>query len=240
MLKSISVSSLLVLFSLLINVQLNGQVVLLILILGDKVVSEDFHLSIDGGLNISNLSGSDNGKAAIGPYFGLGTHLKLTDHWFLAPEFKPLSFKGVRDVDNPIDLSDEYINSEVDSKIRLNYKETPVLGQYWFNNGLYLSAGPQVSFLVSAKQETEIILPSGTLVDVEQNLKDNFQGVDFSLPFEIGYAISSIRGSKRRMDLRSRYTPGLSEVFDENTGLSANNSTFQFFVTFPFVEVDKQ
>ena len=220
-------------------VPLNGQAALFILIFGDKVASEKFHLSLDIGGNVSSINGYDDGKSLVGLNFGLGTHLKLSDRWFFAPEFKPLSSKGAGDVTNPIDLPEEYRESETLSDIKLNYIEVPLLMQHRFPSGLYFSAGPQISFRTSAKQKTNITLPSGTIVDVEQDLKDNFKGTDFSVPVEVGYALSNARSGKG-MDIRLRYTHGLGEVFEDATGLSGNHSTFQFVVTFPFIETGEE
>ncbi|MDH3710182.1 MAG: PorT family protein [Cyclobacteriaceae bacterium] len=216
-----------------------AQAALFILIFGDKVASENFHLSLDIGLNAAKMSGFDDGKSLIGLNFGLGTHIKINDRWYLAPEFKPLSPKGARDVANPIDLDEQFEVDETNSKIKLNYIEVPLLVQYRLPAGWYFSAGPQLSFLTSAKQETEIILTSGTLVDVEQDLKDNFKSFDWSIPVEVGYAFKEKRGGKG-IDLRLRYTYGFNDVFESGTDLSANHSTFQFILTFPFVEVAEE
>ena len=226
---------LLTFLSLFITMTIHGQAALFILLFGDKVASEKFHMSLDIGANFSSLNGYDDGKSLTGLYFGLGTHLKLSDNWYLAPEFKPVSTKGAGKVSNPIVLPDEYKDSESESDIKLNYLEIPVLGQYRMDNGLYFSAGPQISFRLSAKQFTSLTLPSGALVDVEQDLKDQFKSIDYSFPFEIGYALSQARGGKG-VDIRLRYTHGLGEVFEESTGLSANHSTFQLFLSFPFIE----
>lgn len=215
--------------------QANAQAALFILIFGDKVASEEFHLSLDAGLNFSSLNGYDDGKSLLGPNFGLGTHIKLNERWHLAPEIKFLSRRGVKDVDNPITIPTEFADSETESRIVLNYIDIPILAQYKFENGLYFSAGPQISFMTEAKQETDIVLADGTKVDVVQNLEDQFTGIDYSFPVEVAYGIKSVRGGKG-VDFRLRYTYGLNEVFESNTGLSANHSMLQFFVTLPFVE----
>ena len=215
--------------------QIKAQAALFVLIFGDKVASENFHLSLDVGLNVSQMSGFNDGKILVGLNFGLGTHIKLNDRWFLAPEFKPLSPKGARDVSNPIELPTEFEGSGSNSKIKLNYIEVPVLIQHRLPIGLYFSAGPQFSFLSSASQQTEITLTNGTVVDIEQDLKDDFKGFDWGFPVEIGYAWKDKRKGKG-LDLRVRYAYGFNEVFEETTSRSANHSTFQFMLTFPFVE----
>ena len=217
----------------------NAQAALFILIFGDKVASEKFHLSMDIGANISSLNGLNDGKSGIGPNFGLGTHLKLSDEWFFVGEFKPLSQKGARDVQNPIPIPSELTAIETNSNLKLNYLELPLLMQYRFSNGFYFSAGPQLSFLMSANQKTEVTLSTGTIVNIDQDIEDEFEGMDFSFPVEIAYAIRSVRQEKG-MDIRLRYTQGFGEVFKESTSRSANFSTIQFIVTFPFVEKEEE
>ena len=217
----------------------NAQAALFILILGDKVASEEFHLSLDAGLNYSSLNGYDDGNSALGPNFGLGTHIKLSDRWHLAPEIKFLSRRGIKDVEIPVTIPPEFEDSETTSRISLNYIDIPILVQYKFENGLYFSAGPQISFLTEALQKTGVVLANGNTVDIEQDLKDNFSGIDYSFPVEIAYGIKSVRGGKG-VDFRLRYLYGLSEVFESNTGLSANHSMLQFFVTLPFVEPNEE
>jgi len=95
MLKSVAAGILCILISASITHRVNGQAALFILLFGDKVASQKFHLSMHGGINISNFCGLDDGKSLIGLYFGLGSHLKLSDNWYLVPEFKPVSTKGV-------------------------------------------------------------------------------------------------------------------------------------------------
>lgn len=219
--------------------KVQAQAALFILIFGDKVASEEFHLSLDVGLNISSLNGYDDGKTFLGPNFGLGTHIKFNDRWHLAPEIKFLSKRGVKDVENPIRIPTEFEGSETTSRIALNYIDIPILAQYKFKNGLYFSAGPQISILTEAKQETAIVLMDGTTVDVVQDLEDNFSGIDYSFPVEIAYGIKSVRGGKG-LDFRLRYTYGLTEIFESNTNFSANHSMVQFILTLPFVEPKKE
>ncbi|MCZ6520034.1 MAG: hypothetical protein O6848_00880, partial [Bacteroidetes bacterium] len=65
--------------------------------------------------------------------------------------------------------------------------------------------------------------------------ENDFESIDFSFPLEIGYAFKNPRGGKG-MDIRVRYSYGFNEVFDSSVNQSANLSTFQFILAFPFVE----
>ncbi len=216
--------------------QADAQAMWLVLIFGDKAATEQFHFSIDAGLNVSSLNGYEDGGAKLGINYGVGAHLKLSDRWSLVSEFKPFSTKGANNVENPIKLPEDAVNSEVKSNVNLNYLEIPVLGQYWLNDGLYFSAGSQISFLLWASQKTSIVLPNGTEVDVKQDLKDSFRGIDFGIPLEAGYKFILNEEKNKQLDVRLRYTFGLSEVFEANTGLSARTSTFQLMLTLPFLK----
>jgi hypothetical protein len=56
---------------------------------------------------------------------------------------------------------------------------------------------------------------------------------------DLGVVFSKPRGFKG-IDLRLRYCLGLTEVFKDNAaGISSTNSTFQFFLSFPFVNVEQ-
>ncbi|HWR99959.1 MAG TPA: hypothetical protein VN249_05050, partial [Prolixibacteraceae bacterium] len=104
-----------------------AQAMYIVLIFGDKIATEQFHLTIDAGLNITGMPGLDGTKNLVGLYYGMGTFIKLSDKWALTPEFKPLSQRGARKV-KPIL---EYPGiAEAEYKLRLNYIDFPVLLQY--------------------------------------------------------------------------------------------------------------
>ena len=127
-----------------------GQAGLLVLIFGDKVASENFYLSIDGALNISTLPGLDEYSANLGVNYGLGVHIRLSDKWFLKPEFKPLSRKGATKVNPITSVSGDFTIDE--TKIKMNYLDFPILLQYNITPKLFVSAGPQISFVTDVKQ----------------------------------------------------------------------------------------
>ena len=128
----------------------NGQAGLLVLILGDKVATENLYLSIDGALNISTLPGLDEYKLSLGVNYGLGVHIKINDKWYLRPEFKPLSRKGATKVEPITSVSGDFTVDE--TKIKMNYMDFPVFLQYNVTPNLFVSAGPQISFVTDVKQ----------------------------------------------------------------------------------------
>jgi len=211
----------------------NGQAALIVLLLGDKVATEKFHLSIDAGLNISSLPGLHQQQSTHGLYFGLGTFIKLNEKWALTPEFKPLSPRGAKQVAPMRDYAATL--SSASYSFALNYIDVPVLVQYKLNEKLFASAGPQISFLTSATQVATGTIPAGTTVDIKEKMKSNFSSTYFSFPIEAGYHLSDARKGKG-MDLKIRYAFGLSNMIAASNYGASNGSTFQVFLSFPFIK----
>jgi hypothetical protein len=215
----------------------NGQAALLVLILGDKVATEKFHLSIDAALNLANYPGMEGGKIGGGANFGLGTHIKLGEKWSLKPELKPLSRKKVRSVDPITPVPGEIQNTE--SKLSLNYLDIPVFLQYNISHRFFVSAGPQVSFLTKADQFSSGKLEDGKEAYVKIDAKSFFNSVDLSFPLEAGYSLmlaSKRSASKMNINIFARYEYGFLEVFKDPSTGSSRISMFQIGASLPFIK----
>jgi hypothetical protein len=75
-----------------------SQAAILVLLFGDKVASENFYFSLKMGGNYSTLSGIDDASYKLGLSFGLVATIKLSDKWYIVPEFSAISNKGAEDV----------------------------------------------------------------------------------------------------------------------------------------------
>jgi hypothetical protein len=211
-----------------------GQAALLVLILGDKVATEKFHLSIDGSLSLSSLQNPVLGKNSLGVNFGLGTHLKLGERWFLEADFKPLSQKGAKSVNPIVPIPSDIETSN--TNLKLNYIDVPVLLQYKLGTKLFIAVGPQISFLTSASQNSEGV-SSGSSISTNQDTKSLFNNIDCSIAAELRYSLSIKRkGTKVDVDAFARYSYGLTEIFKDSAVGSAKTSNFQFGLSFPFIK----
>lgn len=214
----------------------SAQAGLLVLIFGDKVASEKFHLSLDAGFTISDLPDLDRGTSGLGFYFGLGTYIKLTDKWSLAPEFKPLSPMKIKDLSNVfsgIDLQNQ------STSIELNYIDVPVLFQYEISNRFSVATGPQISFLSSAKQVSTGKLSTGESIEVKEDLKPIMNNYNFQVPLQLSYSLSKMRNGKG-LDVKVRYNIGFQDVFLKNDYYSSRTSIWQIFVSFPFINASEE
>jgi hypothetical protein len=214
-----------------------GQAGILVLILGDKVATENFYLSIDGALNVSTLPGLAEYKSIVGVNYGLGVHIRLNDKWFLKPEFKPLSRKGATKI-NPITSASGDITID-ETKIKMNYIDFPILVQYNITPRLYVSAGPEISFMTDANQYIYGTQPDGLATTVKINTKSFFNKTNLSFPAEAGYCftLSTKKSStKIRVNVFARYEYGFLEIFKDPAVGSANISLFQFGLSLPFIK----
>ena len=214
--------------------QSHGQAAILVLIFGDDVATEKFHFSIDGGLNITEIQNL-NGKSAVYANFGLGAHLKLSEKWTFAPEFKPLSGRGERKIQRfteiPPELGEEI--KSIETRVKLNYIDIPLLFRYKASKHFYLAAGPQVSFRTSAKVLTDVILEDGREIEVSDPIEDITQWYELSFPIEVGYNFMQ-QNHLGGVDLRVRFVPGFTEIIDVD-GSSLKNNTIQIIASFPFL-----
>lgn len=214
-----------------------GQAALLVLIFGDKAATENFHFTLDAGLNLSSMPGVSGTSAAHGFYFGLGTYVKLNDKWAFTPEFKPLSPRGGKGFEKAFIDTTGAVGS-YETQLELNYIDIPLQLHRRLSDRFYVRAGPQISYLTSAKLATTGALVGGDDFTVTKDIKDDVERIELALPVDLGVVFTKPRGFKG-IDLRVRYCLGLTEVFKSNAaGISSTNSTFQFFLSFPFVNVE--
>ena len=214
-----------------------GQAGVLVLILGDKVATENFYLSIDGALNISTLPGLDEYKTIVGVNYGLGVHIRINDKWFLKPEFKPLSRKGATKVNPITSVSGDLTIDE--TKIKMNYIDFPILVQYNITPRLFVSAGPQISFVTDANQFVYGTQTDGLETTVKIDTKSFFNKTNFSFPVEAGYCFNlstKKTSTKIRVNVFARYEYGFLEIFKDPEVGSANISLFQFGLSLPFIK----
>ena len=235
--KKISHMALLALITLLLNVAFittgKAQAMYIVLIFGDKIATDNFHLTIDGGLNITGMPGLDHSDRLLGLYYGMGTFIKMNDKWAFMPEFKPLSQRGARNV-QPLTMYPSIADPKY--KFRLNYIDFPFLFQHKISSRIYVSAGPQISLLVGGKQITEgTSVETGTNVKISEDIMDSFNKLYYSIPLEFGYILPNIIPGKN-IEFKARYVIGLNEAIADKSYGSSKYSMIQVMLSLPFVK----
>src|SRR6476620_4926340 len=97
---------------------------------------------VKGGLNLSNIIGSDaeGAKAKIGFHAGVFAGIPVADRFSIQPELV-YSAQGAKYEET----------GEDDVKINSGYLNIPVLAKFTTASGFYGATGPQLGFLMSAK-----------------------------------------------------------------------------------------
>ena len=176
------------------------------------------HFGVKGGLNASELHGSDinDAKTKIGFHAGLLAHIHTNNKsWGIQPEVM-YSLEGAK----------YDIGESSDAKVDLHFINVPVLVQYMFDNGFRIEAGPQIGFLVGAKAKE-------TGGDNSIDIKDNFKSTNFSIPVGVGYLMSNGLG------FDARYNFGVSDMNDTGEGSKVTGNNFQFGLFYQFTHNKK-
>ncbi|GAO44353.1 porin family protein [Flavihumibacter petaseus] len=165
---------------------------------------------VKGGLNITSFVGesSYNVESKAGLHVGGLARIAVTDAFRIQPEIV-FSTQGAR------------TEREIDGyKIRYatNFINVPVMVQYHFPQRFYAETGPQLGFLVSAKQKYD-----GDAHD----FSDDAKKVDFSWGFGLGFHLLPELG------INARYNLGISRL-DEDGDSKLHQSVFQLGVLYLF------
>jgi hypothetical protein len=91
---------------------------------------------------------------------------------------------------------------------------------------LFFELGPQIGFLVAAKQKREV---SGTSAGTfDSDIKSSVRTVDFGYAAGLGYQLSYGPG------IGLRYNGGFIDTRNPSNSSSARNSAFQLYLTYMF------
>jgi hypothetical protein len=166
------------------------------------------NFGVKAGVNFASLTGSDADglKGLTSFHFGAVVHVPFGHMWAFQPELI-YSGQGATSDATPKE------------KALLGYLTVPIIFQYVNASGFYAETGPEIGFLMSAKDKPE----SGSSTDI----KDIFKSTDFLWGFGIGYRMKSGFG------IGGRYNVGLSNILDAS-GSDMKNSVINLGVFYYF------
>lgn len=197
-------------------------------------------LGVKAGVNFSNFGGDEVGdsSARTGFHAGLVAEFKLSETFAIAPELL-FSQQGSQTESNfP---TGPFTSSNREDKQTLNYVNIPIAAKYYITEGLSISAGPQIGFLVSANSKFDETVTTETggvtssvAVSGELDNKAAFESVDFAIFGGIGYDLPM------GVFFQARYTAGLSSVFKDSEALDSmdiktTNNVFSLSVGYKFM-----
>ncbi|AZA76523.1 PorT family protein [Chryseobacterium sp. G0186] len=154
---------------------------------------------VKGGMNVSSLSkdsGLDDQKSKIGFNAGVFANIPVASSFSVQPE---VIYSQYGNKSNFTALGTKYSAST-----KLDYIAVPVMFQYNALPNLYLEAGPEFGFMVSAKNKLKN--ESNGDSSTSDNYKDNFNTFNFGIGIGAGYYFTENLG------LTARYVAGLTDI----------------------------
>jgi hypothetical protein len=178
--------------------------------------SAQVQFGVKAGFNISNLSTSGMTFASGASFSskadfngGVMASLPLFPSFYLQPE---LSYSG---------QGQSFSNPMANGTLNYDYLNLPVLFKYQHASGLFVETGPQIGFLLSAKEAAS----GHSTLDVTSGS----QSIDFSWAFGFGYKLQAIP-----IGIDLRYNLGLTTIYKQSGVGTAKNSVFQFDLFYLF------
>lgn len=159
-----------------------------------NVKAQDIEFGAKLAMNFANFygdyDGDDSGVVSI-INFGVMAEIPINEKFSFQPEIM-YSTQGYG------------TGSGQDELAALNYLNVPLMGKYYVTRGFSLEAGPQIGYLLSAKEDGK-------------SIKDNFKALDFGVNLGLGYKL------KNGLNFGLRYNIGLSNVND----VSGSSDTYR-------------
>ena len=160
------------------------------------------------GLNIANVTDADDADARIGLAAGAEFEYGVTDMIGVSAGLV-YSMQGYK-----------YSEGNVDTTVKLDYLNVPILANVYVAPGLAVKLGVQPGFKLSSKTKIE-----GSGVSIEGDSDDDgVKGFDLAIPVGVSYQYQNIV-------LDARYNWGVTKVFDDG---DSKNSVFQITLGYKF------
>lgn len=223
--------TLIVLF-LIMSVSMVQSQVIISLLFGDKLNSETIKFGLDGGMNVSTISGLNSQRPLVnwnlGFYFDL--MLKKNPHWYIHTGVLVKSTMGAKDIEYvPVgDSTLDAVFSQGQKDRKLNYFNVPILIKYKLDNGLFFELGPMLSLLYKAydvyngKYEDEDLT-------LAVSIKEKTNRLDVGVEAGVGYYLKKRDG----VYVGIRYYQGLRNIAPDLPTLSMINSSFFLYASIP-------
>jgi long-subunit fatty acid transport protein len=180
-------------------------------------------------LNIASLTGDvEDASSLIGFQIGGFAEFKLSKKFAFQPELM-YSAQGGKETTS-VDLFE--FGASTDTETKLSYLNIPLMAKYYATPKLSFEFGPQIGFLLSAKNDitmTGTSIFEGSFSESRSvDIKDSTSSVDFGLNLGAGYDFTE------NISAGLRYNFGLSNTYDGYGDDSIKNGVFSVSVGYKF------
>jgi len=202
--------------------QLNGQI-LITLLLGDKLNSDQLSFGLAGGLQTSSIANLEGAKFLNTFNLGFFFDIKLAEGFYLHPEVLVKSNLGARDLPpyptTDPDLDKLLAGARVER--RINYFNIPILAKYRTPNGWGVEAGPQFSLRHKARDEFKTGVGENEELLLTVDIRDQLTRLDAGFAGGLSKKIGKTRAG---VTVYVRYYAGLVDIDKVTDGKQRNQS----------------
>lgn len=182
--------------------------------------AQEVKFGVKAGVNFANLTGDvDDASMKVGFNVGGFAEIKVSDKFSVQPELL-YSTQGAKEKESGFGYTSE-------TKLTLGYLNIPVMAKFYVAEKFSLEAGPQVGFLLNAKGKYEET-SGGVTVSGEDDLKSEFESIDFGVNFGAGYNFTE------NLSAGLRYNVGLSNIAKDSGDYKVNNSVLSLSLGYKF------
>ena len=186
--------------------------------------SSDVRFGIKAGMNVSSLSNDETLEdqgSKIGFNAGVFANIPIAESFSIQPE---VLYSQYGDKYDYVAAGKKYSYAN-----HLDYVTVPVMFQYNFIPNLYVEAGPEFGFMVSAKNKAKNETDNNVLAESD-NYKDNFNTFNVGIGLGAGYYFTDNIG------LTARYVAGVTDIAKDrpNGSDAVRNNTFQVGLAYKF------
>jgi len=207
------------------------KLLIITLVAGFAITSsfaQEVKLGAKAGVNFAKLTGDDveDADGRTGFHLGVLAEIPFSERWAIQPEIL-YSQQGLQ-------AKQDFIDGEIETKLKLDYINVPIMAKYYITDGLSAEAGTQFGFRAKAEQEIEVTGGSGDGNEIEgtNDVKDSISGFDAGVGGGLAYRLDN------GLFLQARYIIGLTNVTaDDDEGAFGDdltNSNLSFSVGFKF------
>ena len=208
--------------------------VLITLLLGDKLNSDNLEFGLEGGFNWSKIAGFETQSYHRDWNLGFYFNFKMNQRWYFNTGVMVKSKMGVAKLTtNDLNKIDASIYSSFDNtRIEGDYNQQmstfiiPALARYKFGNNMYVELGPQLSVIYKSWVEFESDIEGKDAIVKEYN-KDKLNKLDAGLAVGAGYTMFKGTG----WTFGAKYYYGFVNAYKGMPG--TNNSAFFIKMNIP-------
>lgn len=186
--------------------------------------SSDVRFGIKAGMNVSSLSKNETLEdqgSKIGFNAGVFANIPVAESFSIQPE---VLYSQYGDKYDYVVAGNRYSYAN-----HLDYVTVPVMFQYNFIPNLYVEAGPEFGFMVSAKNKAKNETNNDVLAE-SGNYKDNFNTFNVGIGLGAGYYFTDNIG------ITARYVAGVTDIAKDRPSNSdaVRNNAFQVGLAYKF------